>query len=39
MVSRDEAEALDTQNASGGSEKGTGGDTGAFFIGGMRQPG
>ncbi|PBQ88835.1 hypothetical protein COD37_27870 [Escherichia coli] len=30
---------LDTQNTASGGEMGTGSDTGAFFIGGMRQPG
>ncbi len=30
---------LDTQNTANCGEMGTGSDTGAFFIGGMRQPG
>ncbi|MFV2194208.1 hypothetical protein ACNISP_24780 [Escherichia coli] len=34
-----EPKALDTQNAASGGEMGAGSDTGAFFIGGMRQPG
>ncbi|ENA08760.1 hypothetical protein ECP02999171_1800 [Escherichia coli P0299917.1] len=34
-----ESKALDTQNAANCGEMGTGSDTGAFFIGGMRQPG
>ncbi len=33
------AKTLDTQNAANGGETGTGSDTGAFFIGGVRQPG
>ncbi|ENE14527.1 hypothetical protein ECP03047993_1358 [Escherichia coli P0304799.3] len=34
-----EQKTLDAQNAANGGEMGTGRDTGAFFIGGMRQPG
>jgi hypothetical protein len=31
-----EAKTLDTQNATNGGEMGTGSNTGAFFIGGVR---
>ncbi|PBR22704.1 hypothetical protein COD58_24620 [Escherichia coli] len=34
-----DAKTQDTQNAANGGEMGTGSDAGAFFPGGMRQPG